>query len=296
VADTIQPAYIDRLATTYIRPSDVSSSQPTIYDQMLKCTLIAAVARCFDPGCKFDNACVIMGDQGAHKSSFWGCLGGEFYSDALGDISSKDDLMVLHRSWLMEWAELDRITNRRHAGQIKNFLSQPIDYFRVPYGKTVEQFPRRGIIVGTTNKTTGFLVDETGNRRFWVIPTTKTQQDQIDTTSLKIERDSIWSAAVHSYRNNCPIHLSLQAESEVSDENTSYIVDSPWRTIIQDYLNKRRKVEFLTTEELLSEAVMKPIERQTRADQMQVASILKDLGWITKRESSGRRRRYYVQP
>ena len=296
VANTINPTYIDRLATTYLRPLDISSAKPTIYDEMLKCTLIAAVARCLDPGCKFDNACVIMGDQGAQKSSFWGCLGGEFYSDALGDISSKDDIMVLHRSWLMEWAELDRITNLRHAGQVKNFLSQAVDYFRVPYGKTVEHFPRRGIIVGTTNKTTGFLVDETGNRRFWVIPTTKTQQDQIDTTSLKLERDAIWSAAVHAYHNKQPTHLSAEAENKVFDENISYVVESPWRTIIQDYLVARRKVDLLTTEELLTEAVMKPIERQTRSDQMQISQILKNLGWIAKRETSGRRRRYYVQP
>ena len=29
--------------------------------------------------------------------------------------------MVLHRSWIMEWAELDHITNKRHAGQVKAF-------------------------------------------------------------------------------------------------------------------------------------------------------------------------------
>ena len=35
---------IDILATTYLRPEDDLSDGPTIYDQMLKCTLIAAVA------------------------------------------------------------------------------------------------------------------------------------------------------------------------------------------------------------------------------------------------------------
>jgi predicted P-loop ATPase len=50
---------------------------------MLKRTLIGAVARAFNPGCKHDTACVIMGDQGAYKSSFWQCLGGPFFSDAL---------------------------------------------------------------------------------------------------------------------------------------------------------------------------------------------------------------------
>ena len=46
---------------------------------MLKCTLIAAVARVFEPGCKFDNCFVIVGKQGARKSTFWSTLGGPFF-------------------------------------------------------------------------------------------------------------------------------------------------------------------------------------------------------------------------
>ena len=296
VADNVEPTYIDRLATTYLRPCDADSQEPTIYDEMLKRTLIGAVMRAFTPGCKHDTACVLMGDQGAYKSSFWGCLGGPFFSDALGDISSKDDVMVLHRSWMMEWAELDHITGRRHAGQVKAFLSQAVDLLRVPYGKAVESFPRRGIIVGTTNKTSGFLVDETGNRRFWVIPTTKTQTDQIDTASLMLERDAIWSAVVHAYREGQTNRLPAELELRVSEENSSYVIESPWRSIIEDHLEKRQTLEPLTTEELLSKAINKPAERQSRADQMQVASILKDLGYVPRREASGKRRRYYAKP
>jgi predicted P-loop ATPase len=124
-ADQVEPTYIDRLATAYLRPCDAELPEPTIYDEMLKRTLIGAVARAFNPGCKHDTACVLMGDQGAYKSSFWGCLGGPFFSDALGDISSKDDVMVLHRSWMMEWAELDHITGTaaRGASQGISFAS-----------------------------------------------------------------------------------------------------------------------------------------------------------------------------
>ena len=294
-AREVEPTYIDRLATTYLRPCDEAQSEPTIYDEMLKRTLIGAVARAFSPGCKHDTACVIMGDQGAYKSSFWQCLGGPFFSDALGDITSKDDIMVLHRSWMMEWAELDHITNRKHAGQVKAFLSQAVDLLRVPYGKAVESFPRRGIIVGTTNKTAGFLVDETGNRRFWVIPTTKTQQDQINTAALLLERDAIWSAAVHAHRDGESSRLPLAMENQISEENDSYLIDSPWRSPIIEYLDRRVKVELLTSEEILEYAIKKPLERQSRADQMQVASILKDLGWVKKREATGRRRWHYCR-
>jgi hypothetical protein len=288
VAATVAPAYIEALATGYLRPDDTPG---TIYDEMLKRTLIGAVARAYHPGCKHDTACVIMGDQGAYKSSFWACLGHDFFSDALGDISSKDDLMVLHRSWIMEWAELDHVTNRKHAGQVKAFLSQAVDMFRVPYGKATEAFPRRGIIVGTTNRTTGFLVDETGNRRFWVIPTTKTQADQIDTAALLLERDAIWSAAVAAYRAGETSRLPMQYEVKLSEENESYVVDNPWQAEIEDWLRRHGEID-LTTEKLLTEAIKKPVERQTKADQMQVADVLKRLGYKRYRSGKGSSRAY----
>jgi predicted P-loop ATPase len=237
-----------------------------------------------------------MGDQGARKSSFWGALGGPFFSDALRDISSKDDLMVLHRSWIMEWAELDHITSKKHAGQVKAFLSQSTDLFRVLYGKATEDFKRRSIIVGSTNRDSGFLVDETGNRRFWVIPVTCTLAKPIDVPNLLIERDAIWAAAVHAFRDGATNNLALEHQQAIEQENLNYLVNNPWQSAVEAYLGRRVSVEPLTTEEILLQAIQKPLERQTRGDQMQVASILKDLGWVKKRESTGRRRWFYSLP
>jgi len=280
----VQPTYIDRLASTYLRTEDVTQKQPTIYDHMIKRTLIAAVRRIFEPGCKHDHACVLMGDQGARKSSFWSAIGGPFFSDALRDISSKDDLMVLHRSWIMEWAELDAIMSKKHAGQVKGFLSQSTDLFRVPYGKATEAFPRRGIIVGSTNRDSGFLVDDTGNRRFWVIPVTCTLQNPIDVPNLVIERDAIWAAAMAAYRAGETSVLTVEQEVQVQTENTTYLIESPWAAPIDAWLKApHNQPKVITTGLLLAEAIQKPIERQTRSDQMQVGNILRDLGYVRKR-------------
>ena len=286
VAATVEPAYISGLATAYLRPEDSSLGGPTLYDEMIRCTLIGAVRRAFEPGCKHDTACVLMGDQGARKSSFWGALGGAFFSDALRDISSKDDLMVLHRSWIMEWAELDHIMGRKHAGQVKAFLSQSTDLFRVPYGKATEAFPRRCIIVGSTNRSTGFLVDDTGNRRFWVIPTTRTEADPIDTPTLMAERDAIWSAAVHAYRDGAANYLPLEMALKVTEENETYQVENPWKAPILAWLAQPvNHGSDLTSEAILCKAIAKPIERQTRSDQMQVAAIMRELGYGKTRKS-----------
>jgi predicted P-loop ATPase len=293
VADHVPPASIDHLATVYLRPND----QPgTLYDAMLKATLIAAVRRIFEPGCKHDSACVLMGPQGCGKSTFWRNLGGLWFSDALRDIGSKDDLMVLHRSWLMEWAELDHITGRKHAGQVKAFLTQQTDMFRAPYQRTTEAFPRRSIIVGSTNRDTGFLVDDTGNRRFWVIPVTAEPHIPVD--GLLLERDAIWSAAVAAYKAGEPNHLAAQHAAQVDRENESYLVDSPWKAAIEEWVNApRNNGRTITSELLLTEAIGKPVERQGRADQMQVASILREMGFQKSRQwLEGRMKWVYCQP
>jgi predicted P-loop ATPase len=196
----------------------------------------------------------------------------------------------------MEWAELDHITNKKHAGQVKAFLSQSTDMFRVPYGKATEAFPRRCIIVGSTNRDSGFLVDETGNRRFWVIPVTCTLAKPIDVPNLLLERDAIWSAAVAAYKAGEGNDLKAEQHAAVEAENETYLVSNPWLNAVEQYLARRASVDPLTSEEILLQAIQKPLERQTRADQMQVASILKDLGWVKKREPKGRRRWIYSRP
>jgi predicted P-loop ATPase len=167
---------------------------------------------------------------------------------------------------------------------VKAFLTQSTDLFRVPYGRSTEAFPRRGIIVGSTNRSTGFLQDETGNRRFWIIPTPANESDPIDTPNLLAERDAIWSAAVHSYRAGEPSHLAPEYAAMVSTENESYQAEHPWKAVIERWLASPAAAgATVTSELLLIDAVQKPVERQSRADQMQVANLMRELGYGKRR-------------
>jgi predicted P-loop ATPase len=108
-----------------------------------------------------------------------------------------------------------------------------------------------------------------------------------------LERDAIWSAAVAAYKAGEPNHLPRGMAAAVDAENESYLVTNPWLSAVETYLTRRVSVEPLTSEEILINAIQKPVERQTRGDQMQVSSILKNLGWVKFREPKGQRRWIY---
>ena len=59
------PIGIDNIATTYLGTSN------SIYDKMLRATIIAGCKRIFEKGCKFDYVTVLKGQQGIRKSTFW---------------------------------------------------------------------------------------------------------------------------------------------------------------------------------------------------------------------------------
>jgi hypothetical protein len=75
-------------------------------------------------------------------------------------------------------------------------------------------------------------------------------------------------------------------------------VENPWKAPIADWLNEARNqgVE-LTSETILSKAIAKPTERQTRADQMQVAAIMRELGFSKVRRTVASSQRWvFIKP
>lgn len=156
--------------------------------------LIAFVTRIFSPGCKFDQIVILQGGQGAGKSTALRILATDkWFTDKLGDISNKDALMIMHRHALIEIGELDSM-RKSDVESFKLFASTQVDVFRKPYGHLTESYPRQSVMIGTTNKKE-FLVDETGNRRFWPVGVA----DELEIDSLKADRDQLIAEAVAAY-------------------------------------------------------------------------------------------------
>ena len=63
------------------------------------------------------------------------------------------------------------------------------------------------------------------------------------------------------------------------------MVDSPWSSVISQWLNApSNSVKDITIEVLLTDAIEKPIERQTKSDMMTVSQILRSLKYDRKKK------------
>lgn len=199
--------------------------------------MVAAVARVFVPGIKFDNMPVLSGPQGVYKSTIIKKLGKEkWYSDSLTTVSGKEAYEQLQGFWLLEMGEM-MATKKADIEATKHFLSKTEDIYRVAYGKRTSRFPRQCVFFGTTNDRE-FLRDKTGNRRFWPIdvainkPTKKVYGD------LDIEIDQIWAEAVELFKSGEPLHLNKEELKEAEKQQDSHSEESAKAGLIQEYLDR----------------------------------------------------------
>ena len=135
-------------------------------------TLVGAIQRVLEPGCKFDTMLVLDGKSGIGKSTLLSKLGGKWFDDSLSLADTRDKTAAekLQGKWIMEIGEMQG-TRKSDIDVDKGFLSRQDDAYRAAYGRVVQSHPRTCIICGTTNSTDGFLRDTTGNRRFWPVNT-----------------------------------------------------------------------------------------------------------------------------
>jgi predicted P-loop ATPase len=198
--------------------------------------MTAAVARIYQPGCKFDNMLTLRGAQGLGKSSFIGLLGGRWFSDTMTTVQGKEAYEQLQGVWIMEMGELAGL-RKAEVEATKLFLSKRTDRFRPAYGRRTQEFPRQCIFVGSTNETQ-FLRDTTGNRRFWVVDTpnkpTRDFWEELTPETVQL----IWAEAVMLYQKGEKLYLSKEMEAEARKVQESFEEENPRVGIISDYLDR----------------------------------------------------------
>ena len=224
---------VDTLLTDYLGAEDSSYTRA-----VMRKTLVAAVARIYEPGVKFDTILVLAGDQGIGKSTFFSRLAGNWFSDSLtiADMRDKTGPEKLQGYWILELSEMNGI-RKIDVETVKSFVSRQDDKFRVPYGTVVESHPRQCIIVGTTNTMTGFLRDVTGNRRFWPVNLTGTAPKQPWDLS-KADVSQIWAEALYLYNVGEELILKGEEAALAMERQQDALENDDREGLVREYLNK----------------------------------------------------------
>jgi hypothetical protein len=280
----ITPYDLDQVAPKFLRASN------RLHVQMVRKWLVGAVNRAMEPGCQMDYVLVLHGDQGLLKSSWFKVMASADWFCSTAPESEKDFQLNVHSCWIFELAELESITGQRQAGRLKNLITTSVDHMRPPYGRTNERLPRSSVFGATCNKDE-FLRDDTGNRRFWVVPIEGA--DKLDIKALKAARDGIWKAAVQAWRQKELPMLPADLEVLSSKQNERFNEHDPWLDMVQAWLDGDPihrwdpdrdpsttrydpDIPFTSAEVLYSAGLKRP-DAITRADEMRVAAVLKQL-------------------
>jgi predicted P-loop ATPase len=242
--------------------------------------LISAIARILRPGAKADCCLILEGPQGIRKSTALKTLAGEFFTDELADLGSKDAAMQTRGVWIIELSELDSLSHSEVA-RIKAFMSRTTDRFRPPYGMRLVESPRQCVFAGTVNHST-YLRDETGGRRFWPITC-----GRIDVEALARDRNQLWAEAMARFETGCAWWLdSTELVRMASDEQTERYEGDPWEEVIGKWADVRSNVSI---SEVLEKCLQKPQGLWTQSDKNRAARCLRFLGWERYRERQGAR-------
>jgi predicted P-loop ATPase len=264
-------------------PELMSIEDTPLARTVLRCWFVSAVARVSNPGCQVDTMLVLVGPQGARKSSFFRVLAGpDYFLDTPIDIHSKDAYIVLRRAFIAEWPELESLNRARDAEAVKAFLTSAVDVYRPPFGRLDVRSPRSCVIVGTTNHKQ-FLVDETGGRRFWPLLV----RINIDLDTITLWRDQPWAEAFEAYTAGERWYLDPVMEKALEEHQADFKVSDAWEGLILAWTDPRR-VAF-TIADVLKDGLGKHQGQWTRGDEMRVSRVLMTNGYVSKKLHRGGR-------
>lgn len=238
---------------------DYLGAEDTEYTyQVMRLWMLGAVARVYQPGCKFDYTMIFQGKQGIGKSTFLKllALNDNWFNDSLDSLDSDKAAQSLMGSWIVELAELKSLA--RTAGgveSVKRFLTAVQDKYRVPYERRADIFLRQCVFAGTTNKS-DFLQDETGNRRFLIIQTGINEPTKSLFVPQAIENmKAAWAQAVHIWKTEKPdLILPDSCRDEARRLQDESMADDGKVGIITQFLeNKQRTCVLEIWKEALEE-------------------------------------------
>ena len=138
-----------------------------------------------------DGVLTLAGPQGCGKTTFFekcAILPEFFRSGQSISTHDKDPERRAITTWISELGEVG-CTFKSGLDELKKFITQERDEYRLSYARYDVVAPRRTNLGATVNGDQ-YLIDETGNRRFWTVPLTK----DVDHHALRYDIDwtQVW--------------------------------------------------------------------------------------------------------
>lgn len=220
---------IETSLSTYFRADD------TPYTRACGEYLWTALAsRVLDPGCQADMALVFVSpEQGMRKSSGVAALAParEFFGEVNLEVRDNDLSRKLRGKLVVELAEL-RGLKTRDSESIKAWVTQRDEEWTPKYMEANTRFPRRCILIGTTNDDE-FLGDPTGERR-WLPMRVK---GQAHTDLLERDRLQLWAEGRERWLVDG--QLWEAAERLAKAEHGTFKERDTWEERIVSWLNEK---------------------------------------------------------
>lgn len=242
--------------------------------------LIAAVRRARKPGTKFDQIIVLEGPQGTGKSTAVKILAGEdnFSDQHVLGADDRAQQEAFRGVWIHELAELSGL-RRTEVERLKSFASRTEDRARPAFGHMRVDMKRRCVLIATTNED-DYLKDDTGNRRFWPIPT-----GRIDLEALACDRDQIWAEADVWERRGVSLFLDASLWGQISAIQSERLDSDPWEQKIMNYIGGK---EDCAACDVMEQALQLKNVEMTQPTYVRVARILKRNGFKRYRKRDGK--------
>ncbi len=239
---------------------------------IVKTWMCAAVAAIFTPGgfaCQ--GVLVLQGPQKVGKTSWIKQLD-PANCDAVReaanlDPAQKDDILRALEYWIVELGELDS-TFKKDIARLKAFITASSDHIRNPYAYKGSRYFRRTIFAASVNSDV-YLVDDTGNRRWWTVSVTAIDFNH------GLDMKQVWAEVYALWRAGHKTDLSNADQDRVNEHNTEFEKIDPVKEKILDTYDWGN----LTVQEMTASSVLEDIGfmRPSRADATRCGMILKEI-------------------
>ncbi|TXL63555.1 VapE domain-containing protein [Zeimonas arvi] len=282
---------VDRFCATYLGAEDRE------YTGAVSAFLwTAAAGRVMVPGIKVDMVPVLVGAQGARKSSSIAAISPspDFFNEIAFDTKDADLSRKLKGLLVGELAEL-RGLGTKEIEAIKNFITQRHETWTPKFKEIPVRFARRCVFIGSTNEEQ-FLADKTGERRWLPVTVGECRPDLVERDRLQL-----WAEGLARFRAN---GIEWQrAEQLAAGEHEAYKAPDLWEDRIVSFLDTagldgvRPGDRPFTMTQILVSALGIDVADATkvkRADENRVGKILRGLGYESlRRRVDGVRGRFW---